>query len=149
MLLTKIAKFGLVGVINTLIDFSIYNLLTGKRFKFSRVKANLVSTTIAMLFSFFANQRFVFKAQGGSFWMQAITFYLVTAFGLYVLQNLVIYTLTSKWKLIPNIAIVVVHAVGLKRKLSDEFVSRNTAKLAATAVSLVWNFILFQYVVFR
>ncbi len=102
-----------------------------------------------MIFSFFANQRFVFKAQGGNFLVQAASFYLVTAFGLYVLQNLVIYTLTKKWKLIPDIAVSVVHATGLKRRFSDDFVSKNTTKLAATAVSLIWNFILFQYVVFR
>ncbi len=149
MLATKIAKFGLVGVVNTLIDFGIFNFLTGKRFRFERIKANLVSTTTAMIFSFFANQRFVFKSQDGNFWLQAGMFYFVTAFGLYVLQNLIILTLTKKWKLIPNLAIGMVNALGLKRRLSDDFVAKNTAKAVATVVSLTWNFIMLQYVVFR
>jgi putative flippase GtrA len=149
MLATKIAKFGLVGIINTLIDFAIYNLLTGKRFKLSRIKANLISTTTAMIFSFFANKDFVFHQIGGNVWIQAGTFFAVTAFGLYILQNLVIYTLTNKWTLIPHIAIKITHTLGLRHRLNDEFVSKNTAKLAATTVSLTWNFILFEYVVFR
>lgn len=149
MLATRIAKFGLVGIINTIIDFGIYNILTGKRFKWSRIKANIVSTTTAMIFSFFANERFVFRAQSGNIWLQALSFYLVTAFGLYVLQNLIIHFLSKRWQLLPNLAVRIVHALGLKKWLNDEFVRKNTAKLAATAVSLTWNFVLFQYVVFR
>lgn len=149
MLVTRIAKFGAVGVLNTVIDFTIYNLLTSKRFKLSRVRANLISTSIAMIFSFFANQRYVFQSQGGSFWVQALSFYAVTAFGLYVLQNLVIHFLSKNWKLIPNLAVKIVHILHLNRLLSDDFVSKNTVKLAATLISLIWNFVLFQYVVFR
>lgn len=149
MLGTRIAKFGAVGIINTLIDFTIYNLLTSKRFKLSRIQANIISTTCAMIFSFFANQRFVFQAQGGNFWVQAISFYAVTAFGLYVLQNLVIHTLTKTWKTPVKLAVRIVHILKLNRIFSDDFVSKNTAKVFATVVSLTWNFILFQNVVFK
>lgn len=149
MLIIKIVKFGLVGLINTLIDFGFYNALSGKRFHLSRIKANLVGTTMAMIFSFFANKRFVFQTHAGNPWVQAALFFTVTAFGLYVLQSIVIHTLTNKWKLIPNAAIGLVKSLGLKRRLSDDFISKNTAKVTATFVSLTWNFILFQYVVFK
>ncbi len=149
MLATRIAKFGLVGIFNTALDFGIYNILTSKRFKLSRIHANIISTTIAMIFSFFANQRFVFKAQGGNLFLQIGSFYLVTAFGLYVLQNIIIHFLTYKWQSIPKLAIRIVHGLNLNKLFHDEFVHKNTVKLAATFVSLSWNFILFQYLVFH
>lgn len=148
-MLSLIARFGAVGVINTLIDFSIFNLLTSKRFGFTKVRANLVSTTFAMIFSFFANQRFVFQAQGGNFWVQAATFYLVTAFGLYVLQNIVIYLVTQKMMWLQKLILAVAGLFGLRKRLSDDFIIKNCAKLAATAVSLTWNFIMFKTVVFK
>lgn len=148
MLAATIARFISVGIANTLIDFSIYNILTLKRINFSRIRANLVSTTIAMVFSFFANQRFVFESHGNNILVQAVLFYAVTAFGLYVLQNLVIFTLSKKWTFIPDLAIRIVHFVKLGRVLSDEFVSKNTAKIVGTVVSLTWNFIMYKRVVF-
>src|SRR5664279_2789413 len=82
----RVGKFGVVGIINTLIDFTIYDLLWGKA-HWAIVPANIVSTTVAMTFSFFANKNLVFKKSKGSILRQAIIFYAVTAFGLYVLQT--------------------------------------------------------------
>src|SRR5215211_7535117 len=58
----QLAFFCLVGALNTLIDFAAYNLLAGKRFRWRRVPANVVSGTIGMLFSFFMNLFFVFRS---------------------------------------------------------------------------------------
>ncbi|HEY2004683.1 MAG TPA: GtrA family protein, partial [Candidatus Saccharimonadia bacterium] len=70
----------MIGAFNTLLDFAIYNVLSGE-FAFSLVKANIISTTTAMIFSFFANKHVVFKKADGSAWRQAIVFWVVTAFG--------------------------------------------------------------------
>ena len=148
MLFTTVAKFGLVGMLNTAGDFVIYNVLTLKRFKLGRIKANLVSTTIAMIFSFFANEHYVFGSAGGNVWLKALGFFAVTAFGIYVLQNLVIQTLTSTWKLIPSLAVRLTHSLSLNRLVSDEFIAKNTVKLVATLVSLTWNFIMYKRFVF-
>jgi len=149
MLLTTIVKFGAVGVVNTFIDFLIFNILSGRRFRLGKIQANLISTTCAMIFSFFANQRFVFQAQGGNFWVQAAEFYVVTAFGLYVLQNIVIFVITKHMHWLQSLILAVAGLFGLRRRLSDDFIIKNVAKLAATAVSLVWNFVMFKTLVFH
>lgn len=144
----RVSRFGIVGIINTLIDFSILNLL---RFVFglTTIQANLVSTTFAMTFSFFANKHVVFKEEKGSIVKQALVFFGVTAFGLYILQSLVIYTLTNTWLWPGNFAVEVVHMVRLEGFLKDTFVKVNTAKAAAIAVSMVWNYVMYKKVVFK
>ncbi len=149
MIVQRIIKFGLVGVVNTLIDFVIFNILSGKRFGFSKIKANLVSTTVAMTFSFLINKRFVFEANGGNYAMQVAAFLAVTAFGLYVLQNIVIYGLTEVWTFPGDLATKILQRLGLGKLFKPDFVMKNTAKLAATAVSLVWNYLLYQQIFLR
>ena len=149
MLAGTLAKFVSVGVLNTVIDFFIYNALTTKTFHLGRITANFISTTIAMIFSFFANKHLVFGASGGNLWAQIIGFYLVTAFGVYVLQNIVIYFFSKRYLAPAELANKIVRGVHLERYLNSDFVSKNTAKLAATIVSLTWNFILYKKVVFR
>lgn len=148
MVFERIAKFISVGIINTLIDFLIYNVLTSKGVGLSRIKANVISTTIAMLFSFNFNKSLVFESTGGSIPLQAIAFVAVTAFGLYVLQNLVIYFLTHVWLAPVKLANQIVKRIGLRRLFSPDFVAKNSAKVAATVVSLTWNFLLYQNFVF-
>jgi putative flippase GtrA len=149
LLVETLLKFSGVGIINTILDFGLFNLLSGKRLHVDKIVANITSTTIAMVFSFFANQQFVFRARGGSFWVQAAEFFVVMAFGLYVLQSITIHLIITKFKFITSIALRVASLLGLRKRLSDDFIIRNTAKLAATAVSLVWSFTMLQYVVFR
>ncbi|MFI5240204.1 MAG: GtrA family protein [Candidatus Saccharimonadia bacterium] len=149
LLAGTLAKFVSVGAINTAIDFFIYNVLTTKTFHLGRISANFISTTIAMIFSFFANKHLVFGSNGGNLWVQIIGFYLVTAFGVYVLQNIVIYLLSSRYKQPAAIVNKLSKYLHLDHYLSTDFVSKNTAKLAATVVSLSWNFILYKKVVFR
>ena len=144
----RVGKFGLVGVLNTLIDFAIFNLL-GHFGHLNVVAANLISTTIAMAFSFVANKQMVFQRQSGSLVTQAVTFYVATAFGLYVLQTGAIHILTSVWTYPTHIAVDISHILGLGQYLHDEFVIKNTAKAIGTLLSLTWNYIIYKKVVFR
>jgi putative flippase GtrA len=142
----RVGKFGIVGVLNTLIDFILYNLLSSK-IGLTLVQSNIISTTVAMMFSFMANKNLVFKKTNGSVAVQAAVFFATTAFGLYVLQSGTIILLTDIW-LWP------VHTlVGLAHLLTvtghDEFIIKNGAKAAATLVSLTWNYIMYKKVVFR
>jgi putative flippase GtrA len=141
----RFGKYGLVGALNTLIDFSIYNVLSGA-FSFSLVQANIVSTTIAMIFSFVANKQLVFKSESGSWMRQGILFLLVTAFGLYVLQTGTIKLLTDVWLVPVNLGLIAAHGIGIKGH--DHFLAKNGAKAIATAVSLTWNYIMYKKVVF-
>jgi putative flippase GtrA len=141
-----VGTFGLVGILNTLIDFVIYNLLSGEA-GFSLIQANVVSTTCAMLFSFFANKHIVFKKKDGSIRQQALMFFLVTAFGLYVLQTGTIKLLTEVWTWPLTTIVASLHAAGLHGH--DQFLVKNGAKAAATIVSLAWNYIIYKKVVFK
>jgi len=85
---TKI-RFVVVGLANTLIDFSILNLLT-HGLSVTRITANVVSVTVAMSFSFLANRVVVFGSKTAKKHQQIIRFVLITGISIYILQNLVI-----------------------------------------------------------
>jgi putative flippase GtrA len=140
-------KFGLVGLASTIIDFALLNI-GHNLFGLGLIQANLISTTVAMIFSFSLNRKYVFGANNGSVWRQGISFVLVTAFGLYIIQNLVIHTLSVTWLGPVHVVIGAVGVVGLGRYISDNVIITNTTKLVATAFSLVWNYIFYKKVVF-
>lgn len=136
----------MVGAFNTLLDFAIYNVLSGE-FGFSLIKSNIISTTTAMIFSFFANKHVVFKKTDGNTWRQAVTFWVVTAFGLYILQTGTIWILTDLWTTPMNLALNVANALGITGH--DQFLIKNGAKAIATVISLGWNYIMYKKVVFK
>ena len=146
---SSLAKFGLVGILNTLIDFGIFNVLTNKKIGLKKIPANLISTTTAMLVSFSLNRGFVFNATGGNIYVQSAEFFAVTAFGLYVLQNIVIWFLLDVWEWPVELAWKIVRLVKLDKVMSHEFVRKNAAKAAATLVSLTWNYLMFSFIVFK
>ncbi len=143
----QIGKFGAVGVINTVIDFAIYNLLTSKT-ALTLIQSNIISTTVAMTFSFFANRSVVFRSRQSNPLKQALIFFIVTAFGLYVLQNGVIHILTVSWRGPVNLAVSLVHGLGLGKTFSDGFVIKNGAKAAGIVISLTWNYLTYKKWVF-
>jgi putative flippase GtrA len=144
----QVGRFGAVGILNTVLDFVIFNSLSSKR-GFSKIKANVCSTTISMIVSFVLQRQIVFGVGTGNPLTQALLFFLVTGFGLYVLQNMVIYLLVGRWKW-PNRAVhIVSNAIHLGKRFSDDFLLKNAAKLLATIVSLIWNYLMYRRAVFR
>lgn len=141
-------KFGIVGILNTIIDFAIFNVLTSKPFNMSKIKANVISATFAMTFSFFANREAVFHAGSGDAPTQALKFFAVTAFGLYVIQNAVLWVLLRHYKWPRRWVEASLKRTGLNKRLSTDFVLKNGAKVAATLCSLTWNFFFYKYVVY-
>jgi putative flippase GtrA len=140
------SKFGIVGVLNTTIDFVIYNLLSSK-VGLGLIQSNIVSTTVAMTFSFWVNKKLVFKKHDGTVVHQMVLFLAVTMFGLYVLQNATIIFLTDIWHYPMLVLLDVVHVLGIHG--FDDFLVKNGAKAAATLVSLTWNYIMYKKVVFK
>lgn len=125
-------RFVLVGAFNTLLDFGI--LFGLNALGVNKLLANVISTTIAFVFSFFANKKFTFRATGGSIVKEMILFVLVTLSGLWIIQTLFI-AFTS-----PLLADLL-HG--------DQTLGLFAAKLGATALSMIWNYVLYSKVVFR
>ena len=126
----KLLRFALVGGINTAIDIGLLFGLT--TLGVPKLAANTVSTGLAFIFSFFANKSYTFRAQG-NVRRQLILFVVVTLTGLWGLQNAVIFCASP-------ILSSVIHAESLVLLL---------AKIIATGASLVWNYYLYDRVVFR
>ena len=143
--LAQASKFGAVGALNTIIDFLIYNVLSSA-VGLGLVQSNIISTTVAMIFSFTANRRVVFTDHSGSVHRQAFGFIAVTAFGMYVLQTGTIHILTDVWLWPLNLFVAIAHTLGITGH--DAFLVKNGAKAAATVVSLSWNFVMYKKVVF-
>lgn len=121
-------RFGVVGVANTAIDFG---LLFGLRaLGVPVVTANILSTSVAFCFSFFANKKYTFRAPGtANIKREIISFIIVTLFGLWVIQT--------------GIISLIVWCFG-----SSAF-TLFIAKLVATIASLTWNYVLYSRVVFK
>ncbi|MDT4826132.1 GtrA-like protein [compost metagenome] len=123
-------RFALVGGFNTALDFGLLFLFVG--LGVDKIPANYISTSISFIFSFFANKTFTFRASGDAR-REFIAFLVITLFGLWVLQPIVI-------------AGVTVLAAPLDISDSATLIG---AKLVATVVSLTWNYIMYSRVVFR
>jgi putative flippase GtrA len=142
----RISRFGIVGILNTLLDFAIFNTLSSKKIGLGKLTSNTISTTIAMICSFLLNRNFVFSGHGNPL-IQAILFLGITAVGLYVLQNGVIYLFTKVWSWPGNMVVRLIDSLNLR--LDKDFVLKNSAKVIGTLVSLIWNYLLYSKVVFR
>lgn len=125
-------RFGLVGVINTALDFGVLLLLV-KIFKFSAIGGNYISTSIALIFSFFANKKFTFKNNDKTQARQFIVFLVITLVGLWILQPLAI----------SGIGFMI---SGITLNSSVELLIE---KLFATLVSLIWNYLMYRKFVFK
>ena len=141
----QVTLFSLVGIINTALDFIIYNLLTKK---IPRIPANICSTSIAMVFSFTANF-FVFQPAALNAADQAIKFIVVTAISLYLIQNLAIYSTTNIWTRPSKTAFALTRKFDITKNFSESFISKNTVKLIATGCSLIWNFLWYRFYVYQ
>ena len=158
----QISRFAVVGLVNTVIDFGLLFLLTFLDFLFIisifsnlkiilndclfsiklrliyyqifyKLAANPVSTGLAFIFSFFANKKYTFKSTSNNIMYEIILFIIITLFGLWVLQNSIIWLATPP----------------IKNIILQEQLALFIAKLLATIVSLVWNYCLYDKFVFK
>lgn len=118
-------RFGIVGIANTLVDALGYAILLALGLLV--FVANFISTTSGMLLSFTLNRNFTFRAKDGDLRRQALLFFAVTAFGLWVVQFLIILLVR---RLLPGVNALVPKGAGI-------------------LVGLVWNYVLYHKVVFR
>ena len=125
-------RFGIIGGLNTVLDFGllfVFSSLLGV----PRGLANIMSTSVAFVFSFFANKRYTFKSSDKkNVIREMVLFTVVTLFGLWVIQGLIIHFLSP-----------VIASFGFSSELA-----LLGSKLVATIASLVWNYLLYSRVVF-
>jgi putative flippase GtrA len=124
-------RYGLVGATNTLIDFGILFFLSG--IGVDKLASNYISTSAAFLFSFVVNKNYTFKSKGSNTRKEFGLFTLVTLSGLWILQPLIIaFTLS------------VAESMAV-----DGQIGLVVAKIIATIVTLIWNYVLYSRVVFK
>jgi len=123
-------RFLFVGIGLTLLDFIL--LFTFVHFGIDKIPANYLSTGISFIVSYLVNRNYTFKSYGGNKIKQFILFILVTIFALWILQPLIIYLILE---------IQLFNTV-------NQSLALFIAKMLATIVSLLWNYILYATIVF-
>lgn len=124
-------RFVIVGIANTAIDFGVLFLL--KFLGLPEIPANIISTSAALGFSFFANKTYTFKASGANIKRELILFVIIALIGAWVIQSLVILVTQS-----------LLSPFGLQ-----EYVSLFIAKITAVGVNMVWSYVMYSRVVFK
>jgi putative flippase GtrA len=124
-------RFAVVGGLNTAIDFVI--LFTLVALGFPNIAGNYISTSVALIFSFFANKKFTFKHDGKANIQQLALFLVITIFGLWVIQPVIIESVRLL----------------IGPSLANDFIVLLIGKLLATIASLIWNYLLYRRFVFR
>ncbi len=131
--LWQIAKFAFVGVLNTAIDFGVLNALialTAITGGVGIIVLNAISFSIAVINSYFWNKQWVFSAGKKS---KFGIFLTVTLIGLSINTGTV-YALTTYMG--PDSA-------------SSQTQWANLAKVIATCLSIIWNFVGYKLIVFK
>lgn len=116
-LLAQLAKFGVVGVVATVIDFGVMNVLH-YGMHLDILIANTVGFIISLIFNYLASMKFVFEHREGMSRRRE--------FSIFVVLSII--------GLLLNDGIV----VALNKGLALE---ANLAKIAATALVMIYNFV--------
>lgn len=136
--LKQVIVFSVIGVFNTISDFIIFNVLYGIS-HFPLILANIIAVTLVMGVSLQLNRRYVFGNSGRSLAVHAAKFAVVTLFGLYVIQNVILFAVLG----------ILQGMHGLTGLFANDLVQANIAKVVGVGGSAVWNFILYKLWVFR
>lgn len=124
-------RFAIIGGLNTAIDFVVLFVLVA--LGLPTIASNILSTSTALVFSFFANKTFTFKDGNKSTKKQFGVFLVITLFGLWILQPVVIEgtrLIIDSW-------------------FSNSYIVLFIGKILATCVTLVWNYVMYKKFVFK
>ena len=126
-------RFGIVGVINTVVDFVVLLCLT-LGFGLGTGAANIISSSCALATSYVLNKKAVFRGSGGP--RQLLLFVVVTVVGIWLVQTG-----------------VVVYSEQILRSLmgasGQNAWALIAAKIVGTGATFVWNYLWYSRVVFR
>lgn len=151
----RVSLFAYIGVINTIADIVLLNILrvithTTSDQASQLIVLNLISAGTIAVMSFFLNRRYVFKSKHTKNQM-IVPFMLVTLSGIFVLQSIVIAFALRVFDPLANFLMETVQQLGLPvfQNFTFNFYEANLAKVCATAASMVWNYSLYKKIVFK
>jgi putative flippase GtrA len=124
-------RFSLISSLATAIDFSI--LLTLTTFGLPLIVANLISTSISFVFSFFGSKKFAFRTADHHISREAVQFIVVTLFGIWIIQPLIIWPAEGLLQTLGLRGVMVVVV----------------AKLTASLATFFWNYLWYTRLVFK
>lgn len=131
----QIGRFAVVGILNTVIDYGLFNILllvTGIRHGIEVGLLNMLCVALASVNSFYFNRSWTFQANHYEYRRQIFKFVIATAVG--ILINSAVVTLTSSL---------------VNRMPISAFIILNGGKLLAAVFSISWNFITYRGWVFK
>lgn len=144
----QISKFAVVGVINTIIDLGIVNVLI-LYFDVNSIPANIIGVTAAIVNSYILNKRWTFHDTEKEHVAQQFTIFVLLSIVGIVINTTVFVGLFEKWTLTGEFAYTIVQFIGLDGIFKQEFVLLNWAKAWSLAFSMIWNFIAYKKWAFK
>lgn len=137
--------FSFVGVINTAMDVTVFNLLASKPLAWRRIPASFVSTSVGMAFGFTMNLLFVFQPDRNDFLLIIARYLVVTSFSAYAIQSTVLYFGVPLGR---KVSEIVRNNFRLFGEYNLAYLQRNLVKVLAIMLGMVWNFAFYKYFVY-
>jgi len=131
-----------VGVINTLTDTAILNLLVFAA-SVQVVFANVISASISIVLSYFWNHYIVFRKEHPMSLRLFLKFVVVTGVSIIIVQTGIIYLIQHVFTLSEINKMTDLSGTSVK------IIQVDGAKMAAVLAGMVWNYVLYQLVVFK
>ena len=135
-LIWQVSKFGLIGVLNTVVDFGILNILifaTGFDKGLPLASLNIVSFSVAVTNSYLWNKNWVFEGNGKKTRTEFMEFAVVSVIAA-VVSSAIVGGVTEYLAPPGNLS-------------SEQWA--NVAKILAVIFSFTWNFLGYKFIVFR
>lgn len=129
----------MVGIVNTLVDVSLFTFLHIHHV--ALVLANICSTTVGLLISLLLNYRFTFRTKPSN--IKIILYFVVTVFGLWVIQPIFI-----------SLVMAAIHHIRIIQTLLNplghtNIVNNVIPKLVSLIVTLIWNYSWYSRYIFK
>lgn len=130
-------KFAMVGVIGAVVDFGVFNLLSGFA-GFRAVPASIISFVLAVLSNFLWNRYWTYPDSRS----KQVT-HQVMQFGLVSMIGLLIRTPLFAWMepLLVRDAAYMLSALSLTGRITPTLIGHNAALAIAVLVVMMWNFL--------
>ena len=150
------AKFGLVGISNTVIDYTIY-ITVSKVFNIPINRVYLVkyfSGSVALINSFYWNRRWVFPGKAG-LGRTGIRFLTATLVSVYIIQPQMVrlFSATTFGQNFGAFWFKVAHSLHLvsvaPHIITQNFVTTTAAFAMGALTAAIWNFILYRLWAFK